>query len=69
LRPTWSYINQFGLNDGIVALEAAKWGRFRGVLPTDHFSLIDSRVPFVKNDFDAFSFFGEVAASLIEAGF
>ncbi|MFN3198212.1 MAG: lipase family alpha/beta hydrolase [Bradymonadia bacterium] len=59
-------------NDGMVTVESAKWGAFRGCIPADHLDEVGQ----VKNEgadadtgFDAVRFYRTMAAELAEAGY
>ncbi len=55
-----------GENDGIVSVDSAKWGDFRGVLNVDHWDLIPKKK---KTGWDAASFYQEHVGLLREQGF
>ncbi|MFB3789164.1 MAG: lipase family alpha/beta hydrolase [bacterium] len=65
-RPAWLYIlKNDGENDGMVAIESAKWGEFKGILPADHGAQIGLRViPGIKPSFDHLRFFMSVTRDL-----
>ncbi|MCB9761475.1 MAG: hypothetical protein H6739_16650 [Alphaproteobacteria bacterium] len=58
-----------GDNDGLVGVESAQWGDYRGVLPADHLN----EVGWFSNDwtspFDHLAFFSAEAAHLAERGY
>lgn len=59
-------------NDGLVAVESAKWGRFRGCVPADHMEQLGQHgLPDanVRNGFDVARFYANVAADLAEQGY
>ena len=59
-------------NDGLVAVESAKWGHFRGCLPADHMEQLGQHgLPDanVRNGFDIARFYTNVAADLAAQGF
>lgn len=59
-------------NDGLVAVESAKWGNFRGCVPADHMEQLGQRnLPDVnvRTGFDVARFYASVAADLAERGF
>jgi triacylglycerol lipase len=61
-----------GPSDGMVAVESAKWGAFRGCVPADHYDVIGqfgqaARDPLTG--FDAADFYAFVAADLAARGF
>ncbi len=56
-----------GEHDGLVTVESAKWGTFKGILPADHGEQVGLQIiPWVKNTFDHVSFFLSVAKDLQE---
>lgn len=56
-----------GINDGLVAVESAKWGDFRGTLAADHGRQVGFRL--ALGDFDSKAFFLQVAQDLAARGF
>ncbi|KAJ3183851.1 hypothetical protein HDU87_005967 [Geranomyces variabilis] len=60
-----------GPNDGLVALESAKWGEFMGTLECDHWQLIPPRIrQIVRRDtFDPIGFYLNLATQLAEKGY
>jgi triacylglycerol lipase len=56
-----------GVNDGLVAVESAKWGTFLGLLDADHARQIGFRL--APGDFDSKAFFLRVAQDLAARGF
>lgn len=56
-----------GDNDGMVPVNSAKWGVFRGEISTDHGALVGLRIlPFIKPHHDHISFFLALAKELGE---
>jgi triacylglycerol lipase len=58
-------------NDGLVAVESAKWGRFRGCLPADHLDEVGQirhDRPDIRTKFDHVRFYRNVAFELAELG-
>ena len=55
-----------GVNDGLVAVESAKWGDFRGTLAADHGRQVGFRL--ALGDFDSKAFFLQVARELAARG-
>ncbi len=54
-----------GINDGMVSVESAKWGTFKGVLPADHGQQIGLIViPWATSPFDHLTFFTTQAKEL-----
>ena len=55
-------------NDGVVRVESAKWGRFRGCLITDHYGEVDQgRYPQTVDPdtgFDVLTFYDRLVADL-----
>ena len=56
-----------GVNDGLVAVESARWGEVRGTLDADHARQIGLRL--APGSFDAKAFYLNVARDLGERGF
>lgn len=59
-------------NDGVVAVESARWGNFRGCLPGDHIDEVGSpgrRSRDRRTGFDPVRFYRNVAFELAEQGF
>jgi triacylglycerol lipase len=62
----------FSPADGMVSVESAKWGRFRGCLPADHYDVIGQiahTTPDPMTGFDSARFFAAVVTSLASRGF
>ncbi|MEM1042708.1 MAG: hypothetical protein AAGI91_08775 [Bacteroidota bacterium] len=57
---------QAGVNDGLVAVESATWGDFRGVLDADHARQVGLRL--APGDFESKDFYLDVARDLGERG-
>ena len=76
LAPVWLLIKAIeGDNDGLVPVESAKWGNFRGVLTgawwsggVSHWNII-GHIFGVTPGFDAPDFYVDIAAELKEWGF
>ena len=76
LAPVWLLIKAIeGDNDGLVPVESAKWGNFRGVLTgawwsggVSHWNII-GHIFGVTPGFDAPEFYVDIAAELKEWGF
>ncbi|MCA9610120.1 MAG: alpha/beta fold hydrolase, partial [Myxococcales bacterium] len=59
-------------NDGLVRVDSAKWGRFLGCVPADHFDEVGQLLgdgPGFGNDFDHYELFAGLVAFLRERGF
>ncbi len=56
-----------GVNDGLVAVESAKWGEFLGLLDADHARQIGLRL--APGNFDSKAFFLQIARDLAARGF
>jgi triacylglycerol lipase len=65
-RPAWRYLLDLeGENDGMVSVQSARWGEFKGVLPADHGEMVGLRIiPWVKSNFDHVAFFVKAAQEL-----
>lgn len=57
-----------GDNDGMVPVESAPWGEFRGVLPADHFDEVGQVAGITNPYFDQKDFYLGVARDLAAAG-
>lgn len=75
LAPVVGHGSADWVNDGVVAVESAKWGSFRGCLPVDHFNEIGSTDlgpladPDPQTGFDLAGFYLGVARDLAQRGF
>ncbi|MCA9516883.1 MAG: hypothetical protein KC635_18200, partial [Myxococcales bacterium] len=61
-----------GPSDGMVAVRSARWGRFRGCVPADHYDVvgqIGDRGADPNTGFDAARFIANVVADLAQRGF
>lgn len=63
-----------GANDGLVSLESAKWGEFKGILNCDHWDLVPPKVRGLATAingkrFDPIQFYKHVAHDLAKDGF
>lgn len=65
-RPAWLYVlRNDGENDGMVSIQSAQWGEFKGILPADHGAQIGLRlIPGTKSSFDHVGFFLHVVRDL-----
>ncbi|MFO0627198.1 MAG: alpha/beta fold hydrolase [Polyangiales bacterium] len=60
------------VNDGMVTVRSAKWGRFMGCVPADHFDevgQIAQTMPVRESGFDHLAFYRSVVATLERDGF
>ncbi|MBI1389360.1 MAG: hypothetical protein GC154_13030 [bacterium] len=64
----WRFLkNRAGENDGLVPVESARWGVWRGVIEADHGGLVGLRIfPFIKTRNDYIAFFLNLAQELAE---
>ncbi len=71
LRKSWEYLHeQEGSNDGLVSVESAKWGNFKGTLHADHFDQLGYReLATSSRDFDHRALFREIVGDLRASGF
>jgi len=54
-----------GENDGMVSIQSAKWGKFRGVMKCDHGEIVGlCLVPWLENEFDHLTFLLDIANDL-----
>lgn len=58
-----------GLNDGLVPLSSAKWGRFRGIVRADHIDLIGQLLGTTSLWFNHRKFYKKISEDLLEMGF
>ncbi|MBN2329037.1 MAG: alpha/beta fold hydrolase [Candidatus Omnitrophica bacterium] len=65
-QPVWRFMKKInGPNDGMVSVESAKWGVFKGVIPCDHGEMVGLRIiPWAKQAFDHVDFFVKIAREL-----
>ncbi|MBI9075151.1 MAG: alpha/beta fold hydrolase [Desulfatibacillum sp.] len=76
LTPTWLIMRAYeGANDGLVGVESAKWGNFRGVedaswwsMGVDHLNIVGQLFGFTPG-FDAPDFFVDVVSDLKKRGY
>ncbi|MEW5735132.1 MAG: alpha/beta fold hydrolase [Thermodesulfobacteriota bacterium] len=76
LNPTWLLMKHYeGDNDGLVGVESAKWGRFRGVQSAawwspgcDHLNIIGQLFGMTPG-FDAHDFFSDIVSELKKMGY
>ncbi|MCU0600234.1 MAG: alpha/beta fold hydrolase [Desulfobacterales bacterium] len=76
LEPTWLVLLVYeGANDGLVSVNSAKWGTFRGVqeaawysVGCDHFNIVD-QVFGITPGFDAPGFYVDVVSDLKSRGY
>jgi triacylglycerol lipase len=60
------------VNDGMVEVRSARWGRFMGCVPADHFDEVGQiarLVPDLLSGFDHLAFYRDIVRRLREAGF
>lgn len=65
-RPAWRYLlDREGENDGMVSVQSARWGEFKGILAADHGEMVGLRIiPWIKSPFDHIAFFLKTAQEL-----
>ncbi|MGC9329057.1 MAG: esterase/lipase family protein, partial [Candidatus Hinthialibacter sp.] len=53
-QPVWRFMMRVdGPNDGMVSVKSAKWGEFKGIIPSDHGEMVGLRIiPWAKPSFD-----------------
>lgn len=61
--------SQIGDNDGIVPTEGARWGKFLGVLPADHFDEVGQVAGVTNENFNHLEFYKGLAKFLMDEGF
>ncbi len=67
----WAYyvlLAAAGANDGIVPVDSAKWGDYRGTIPADHFDEVGQLLGVTGPNFDHLAFYRELARDLAESG-
>jgi len=72
LEIQWSYhiiLSQAGENDGIVPVESAIWGEYRGEIPADHFDEVGQLAGVTGPNFNHLAFYLDLAQDLIVEGF
>ncbi len=70
LSPTYKILKEHnGENDGMVAIESAKWGNFRGVLEADHLDMTGFWFGDTSKYFGHKKFYTDIAKELAEMGF
>lgn len=63
--------NQGKLNDGVVPVESAEWGNYRGTIPVDHFNLVRNTSPEEqkRTGFNTGDFYKQMAEDLATRGY
>lgn len=56
-------------SDGLVEIESAKWGRFRGIVSADHVNLIGQLFGKTSSRFDHTKFYKKIAWELVDMGY
>ncbi len=56
-------------SDGLVPMESAKWGRFRGLVSADHVNLVGQLFGKTSYRFDHVKFYKKIAYELVDLGF
>lgn len=56
-------------SDGLVPIESAKWGRFRGIVSADHVNLVGQLFGKTSNRFDHVKFYKKICWELVDLGF
>lgn len=72
LSAIMKHANSAQVQDGLVAVDSAKWGTFLGCVPADHFDevcQIANDSPGPGNNFDCHTFYGDLERFLSEKGF
>ena len=72
--PKWVIEGREGENDGLVSIESARWGTFRGLVNCDHWDLVPSKMRaitdnFKSRPFDHVRFYKTVVTHLAKEGF
>ncbi|PQJ33667.1 lipase [Salinibacter sp. 10B] len=73
IDPIFRYLNKYlyereGVNDGIVSVESAKWGEYRGTIDADHARQVGIKSSLAA-DFDSNEFYASIAQILADEGF
>jgi triacylglycerol lipase len=59
-----------GLNDGVVSVHSAQWGRMRGCIPADHLDQVkDAGGPLWITGYDSARFLRNIAFELAKRGY
>ncbi len=56
-------------SDGLVTVESAKWGRFRGIVSADHVNLVGQLFGKTSSRFDHTKFYKKIAWELVDMGY
>ena len=56
-------------SDGLVPIESAKWGRFRGIVSADHVNLVGQLFGKTSSRFDHVKFYKKISWELVDMGF
>ena len=56
-------------NDGLVPIDSAKWGRFRGIVSADHVNLVGQLFGRTSHRFDHVKFYKKMAWELVDLGY
>ncbi|MBC7531581.1 MAG: triacylglycerol lipase [Oligoflexus sp.] len=56
-------------SDGMVTIESAKWGRFRGIVSADHVNLVGQLFGKTSSRFDHVKFYKKIAWELVDLGY
>jgi hypothetical protein len=60
---------QEGPNDGLVSVESAKWGEYKGTLDADHYDVVGYKLLDLKSPFKLLEFLDDVFSGLAAKGF
>ncbi|MBC7661288.1 MAG: triacylglycerol lipase [Chitinophagaceae bacterium] len=56
-------------SDGLVPLESAHWGRFRGIVSADHVNLVGQLLGITSSRYDHVKFYKKIAWDLVDMGY
>jgi triacylglycerol lipase len=67
---SWSILDATeGPSDGVVSVESARWGTFRGTVPADHLNIVGQPLGLTAPGFDHRRFYENLAEDLERRGF
>lgn len=70
IQPTFNLLTALrGANDGIVPVESAKWGEYRGEIPADHFDEVGQIAGQTSPNFDHLEFYAQRLGDLTSLGY
>lgn len=67
--PYWILKHRTGNNDGLVTVDSARWGHYRGMIPADHLDQVGFWWGATSSQYRHLLFFQKVASELARKGF